>query len=320
MKISLIVTFVIVVLASVIGLRNRQALAAADSVLRETLTQARSLGVPLDPSGGVLPRSRHHQRAQPATDVKTLAAGLIELARESATAPKGVPAEDLQQRVLDQQRLLLALDATAMKELVAEINLAAGIEDETRQELLVFVFQAFVESHPRAALDFFAGNPDLLKNSNARAEIAVTGLVRCMESDPDGAIRWYQDHRGLFAGSDGDTVIDGFISGTALLDPKLAFSLISTLGHPNIGHAVGTIVHRARTPTQRDAALAAFRDYLKILPASADREAIVFRGNSSLLRNSFYDGFENATRWIENAGFSQQELESFALRVYFIFS
>ena len=240
MKISLIVTFVILVLASVIGLRNRQALAAADSVLRETLTQARSLGVPLDPSGGVLPRSRHHQRAQPATDVTTLAAGLIELARESATAPKGVPAEDLQQRVLDQQRLLLALDATGMKELVAEINLAAGIEDEIRQDLGVLVFQAFVESHPLAALDFFAENPDLLKNSNARAEIAVTGLVRCMESDPDGAIRWYQDHRGLFAGSDGDTVIDGFISGTALLDPKLAFSLISTLGHPNIGHAVGS--------------------------------------------------------------------------------
>ena len=66
------------------------------------------------------------------------------------------------------------------------------------------------------------------------------------------------------------------------------------------------------------AALAAFRDYLKLLPASADREAIVFRGNSSLLRNSFYDGFENATRWIENAGFSQQELESFANLVHFI--
>jgi hypothetical protein len=141
-----------------------------------------------------------------------------------------------------------------------------------------------------------------------------------MESDPDAAIRWYQDHRSLFAGSDGDRVISGLLSGVALIDPKIAFALINTLGLPNIEHAVGTIVHRARTHAQRDAALAAFRDYLKILPASADREAIAFEGNSSILRNSFYDGFENATRWIDSAGFSQQELETFANRVHFISS
>ncbi len=317
MKISLTISFVILLFAGIFGLRNHQALAAADSVLRETINQARSLGVPLDPSGGLRPRSRHHQRTLPATDVKSLAAGLIKLARDSEIEPKGVPTED-EQRVLDRQRQLLALDALRMKELVAEINLAVGIEDETHQEIIALVFQAFVESHPRAALDFLAENPDILKNSRARAGIAVTGLVHCMESDPDAAISWYRDQRGLFAGSDGDTVIGGLLSGTALLNPKLAFSLISTLELPNIEYAVGTIVHRARTPAQRDAALAAFRDYLKILPASADREAIVFEGNSSILRNSFYDGFENGTRWIENAGFSQQELETFADRIHFI--
>ncbi|MES2921482.1 MAG: hypothetical protein V4819_08045 [Verrucomicrobiota bacterium] len=315
MKIPLIITLAILAISGAAGWRNQRKLAAANRDYEQVSRQARSAGIPTDGS-----RPARPQRPQ-ALDFKSLAVGLIGFTKELENQPEPPDTRSSDERelqMLDWQRRLMALDPEMMKALVAEIIAAGDMREETRQELLALVLQTLAESHPQAALEILAESPDLLKNPLSRAYTASIALLHRMETSPADATTWYKAHRDLFPGEAGAEVTGRLLRGTSLIDPKLAFGLIGELEIADVKRGVGTICWPAHTPAQRGATLAAFREYLKTLPDSVDRKAVVFEANSTLIRDSFYDGFENATRWIESAGFSQQELEAFASRVYFI--
>ncbi len=315
MKIPLIITLAILAISAAAGWRNQRELAAANRDYEQLSRQARSAGIATDGAR----RARPH-RSQ-ALDFKSLAAGLIGFAKELERQPEPPDtksSDDRELRMLDWQRRLLALDPAAMKAIIEEINATGDMREETRQDLLSLVLQTLAESHPQAALENLSDSPDLLKNPQARADVASIALVHGMETSPAETTAWYKAHRDLFPGEAGAEVTRRMLQGTSLIEPKLAFGLIGELEIADVEHAVGAICWIAHTPARRGAALAAFREYLKILPDSANRETIVFEGNRTLIRDSFYDGFENATRWIGSAGFSQQELETFASRLFFI--
>jgi hypothetical protein len=275
------------------------------------LRRARATADVLDETKGT--RSRHGNR----DDVKTLAAGLIALARELEDLPDPqelVLLEDRQQRLLDWQRRLANLEPAAIKELIVAINRSTHIRDETRQDLLLLIVQAFAEKHPQETLDLLAEIPFVLANSQARAEAASLALLRCMERSPSAAIEWYKTHRAGFPASEVHWLTEQFLRGTSTINPKFAFSLIGELKLPDLDYAVRMITNPARTAAERDAVLSAFREYLKTIPEGSEREALAFEGNSSLMATARFEGMDKGLCWIEQAGFSQEEVETYVSR------
>lgn len=317
MKLPIILTLSILSLAALVGWKNHRELTAANSILRQVSQQAASLGIAADPTGKpVSKRSRRHD--SPTENVKTLAAGLLEFARELETLPEPTDetaADDRQQRMLDWQRRLAALNPKAMKELLAEIYAATGIKDATRQELIHLALQTLAETHPRETLDLIAATPDVLTSDYARAETVSAALVRLMEAEPTAATAWYKEHRGMFKGRTGDWLTERLLRRSGLINPKAAFALIGELGLPNVEYSVGMIINPARNPAERDATLVAFREFIKTVP-EPEKEQIIFEGNSSLMSNAFFGGMDSALPWIEQAGFSQKELEDYASRTF----
>ena len=317
MKTSLILTFSILSLAALLGWKNHRVLTAANQSLREVSREASVLGVPTESSGKPTVQ-RPHREERTVEDVKTLAAGLLDFARELETVPEpadGAAADERQLRMLDWQRRLAALDPEKMKELLAEINAATGIKDETRQELLQLALQTLAETHPQETLDLIASTPHVLTNPYGRAKAVSTALLRLMESEPTAATTWFKEHRGMFEGKTGDWLTERILRGTGLINPKTAFALIGELDLPNVEYAVGMIINPARNRAERDASLAAFREFIQTLP-EAEREPIVSEANSSLMMNAFFEGMDSGLKWIEGAGFSQKELEDYASRTF----
>lgn len=319
MKLPLAITFAIIAAAALLGWRNHRELDRLTRTYQQVRQQADSLGPGDSPSRSSPRRTRSHQPRQ--LDSAVLAKDLIAFTNELEARPDlpDLPSlDDREQRMLDWQRRLLALDSAAIESLIAEIQTAAGLKEDTRQDLLFLAFQAFAESHPQAALETIATFPDLLKNPDARANVASAALVRGMATGPAASIAWYRDHRDLFPGQAGTAVTERLLLGTSRINPKVAFQLIGDLGLQDPENAVRTLANSARTSAQRDATLAAFRDYIATIQEPEQRKALTWDGIHVMISSTLLNGVESGTQAIGHGRFTPEEIEAYAERVSFI--
>lgn len=306
MRSSVAVTVMIVAATALVAWRNHGEIARETREYERIQKEARSLGISVESFS-----SPRRDRPQPSRE--TLARDLIAFAGEIGAKPEPVDSKELddrEQRILDWQRRLLGLDPEAMKALLAEINATEGITDDSRQDLLFLVLQTLAESHPQAALEVLADFPDLIKNPEARANAASIALVNGMKSDPAATVAWYKNHRTLFPGESGVGVTEKLLRGTSLIDPKLAFTLIGALELPDAGYAVSMITNPARTVTQRDATLSAFRGYLATVEDPALHETLAFTGNNTLISVALLSNFDEGLRWMGEGRFTPEEIEA----------
>lgn len=319
MKLSLSITLAIIAAAAIAGWRNHGELVRLTHTYGQVSQQARALGI--QPGSGT-PSHRTRSNLPRHRNDGSLAADLIAFAEELETLPEPTDSallDEREQRMLDWQRRLSALNPAAMKSLIHEINMAGGMKDESKQDLLFLVLQTFADSHPMAALEVVAGSPDLLKNPEARASVGSIALIKGMETDPAASTAWLKSHRDLFPGDLGRRVTERFMRGTSLINPKAAFLLISELEVQDTGYAIAMITNPARTSAQRDATLAAFRQYLTTIQDPAQREALAWEGVSTMISTALFDGVESAIQQIGNGRFTPEEIESYAGRVSFNF-
>lgn len=316
MKFTLAITLAILVGAAIIGWRNHDKLDIATRAYEEIRQQARARGITADAANPQ--RVRSHPSRQ--LNVRSLATDLIAFAKELNSLPEPTDASsanEREQRMLDWQRRLLALDPAAMKSLIEEINAAGGVEEDSRQDLLFLVLQTLAESHPQAALEILADFPDLLKDPDARGNAAIIALLHGMETDPAAAMAWCENHRDLFPGQTGVSVTSRLLRGIALANPKLAFQLIGELEITDERYVPGMAINRVLDSTQRKNTLAAFREYLTTVQDPARREAIAFEGVSTMITDAFLDGFDKGILAVGNGGFTPEEIETYAGRFSF---
>lgn len=316
MKFSLSATFAIVAIASFVAWRNHVEITTETRAYEQVQEKARSLGIPADPISS--PRGTRSQRARE-PDAKTLVRDLIAFAKELETQPEpgtSTALDDREQQMLDWQSRLLALEPAAMKALIAEINAAEGMTEGSRQDLLSLVLETLAESHPQTALEVLGDFPDLIKNPETRANAASIALVNGMKSDPAATVDWYKSHRALFPGETGVWVTERLLRGTSLIDPELAFPLISELELSDAEYAVVMITNPPRTFAQQDATLSALREYLATVQDPVLRETLTFAGNNTIISGALRNNIDEGIRWIGDGRFTPEEIEMDAERCF----
>jgi hypothetical protein len=315
MKVSIVASILIVLIAALIGMRNHQRLVTVRESHAKLVVAAAQIGVYIDPSRSensvrITKRERENKDA----DAKLAAAEFIAFAREIEANEKkgGPPDEGQQKRIMEVMDRMMSLDSAQMKILIAEVRAANDLKDETRQGLIGFSIMTLSNDHPQAALALLTESSDLFKGNGMGTHVVSTSLAKWAKDDPLAALEWVRENSGKFPDLIIDDAKSGLISGTAAEDPKLAFRLIGELGLKDVPRSVSRIVETARTPEERSATLAALREHLASLTDDQAKRDISNNAVREFGQSLAKEGFDASSKWIAAADFTPAELESFA--------
>lgn len=312
MRLSITLTLLILAVGGLLGWQDHQRLVVVRSTHAKLVAEAAAAGLHVAATGqddGV--RATKREREDKTAIAKNAAADFIAFARkiEAQEEKGGEPDEDMQQEILDFFDRMMALDASQLKTLIAEFRASSAIKDETRRNLIGFSIMTLGNDHPQAALMLFTESSDLIGSNGMGGHIATNTLTRWAKDDPLAALEWARSNGEKHPALVTDDAKRGIITGAAANDPKLAFSLISELGLKDSSEAVDSIADAAHSPEERSATLAALKDYLATITDPQAKEKAEMTVTSQLIRNAAKDGFDAATRWLDQSGMSPEQID-----------
>ncbi len=310
MRISITLSLLILAIGAMLSWQDQQRLTKVRESHAKLVAEAARSGISIDPAhpeDGV--RVTKHERENKDEDARKAAARFIAFAREmQAAEEKAEPDEGAQKKVIDLMDLMMSLDAAQLKIVIAEIRASKDLKDEMRQGLIGFSIMTLANDHPQAALALFTESSDLMEGNGMSKHVISTSLAKWTKDDPMAALEWVRKNGEKFSEIVNDDAKRGMISGAAANDPKLAFQLIGELGLKDTGDGIHEIVDAAATPEQRTSTLAALRQHLATITDEKARAEASDNAVGSLARNAAKDGFEAGSKWIENAGFTPEQL------------
>lgn len=318
MKISLAVSLLILAIGVGLGWQDRQRLVHAQHNHEKLVAEAAKLGIALDGSKGaaaVRVTKRGRGGADREAVAKQAAADFIAFAKEmEAMEGSGQPPDPaMQKRIFKFLERMMALDADQLKILIAAVRADPTLKEESRRGVIGFSIMSMANDHPRSALALFTESSDLFEEDGMGRHVISSSLAKWAKDDPVGALEWVRTNSAKHPDLVTDDAKRGLISGAAVQDPKLAFSLIGELAiEDDSGRTIRGIIDAARTPAERTATLAALRGHLATITDEGERNRVSNQAIGDLVRRATSDGFEAGSKWIEGAGFSPQEMETLA--------
>lgn len=322
MKLSLILSGIILLAAGFFGWQGYERLATARGENARLTHEAEELGLEttgLAATGGGKAATAKVRRGGGASEqdktahAKDFAAKLIAFAREMEEAQKSgqQPDQEMQKRIMDLIGGILDLDANQLKVLVNEVRDAPDMSADMRSGMVGFAVMMLANDHPATALNLLAESSDLLKESGMSRHVVAGALQKWAESDPKAAIEWTRknakDHPEMVT----DETKKGILAGAARLDPALAFTLVTELDLKDGSSLGSAVAEAANTPEQRTAVMAALREHLKTLDGK-DRLAMLSTTMSALGGKAAQEGFSASTAWLGSTNLSAEEFEGFA--------
>ena len=194
MKISIALTILILALAAGLGWQGHQRLASVRESHAKLVAEAAALGISTDPANPTerVLITKHAEREDKQAAAKLAAAKFIAFAKEMETLEKAGerPDEAMQKRIMEFMDLMMSLDASQLKTLIAEVRAAGDLKDETRQGLIGFSIMTLANDHPQAALALFTESADLFKDGRMGDHVVSMALGRWAKDDPIGALEW----------------------------------------------------------------------------------------------------------------------------------
>jgi hypothetical protein len=312
MKISIALAILILVLAAAFGWNDHERLASVRTSHAALVAEAAALGISIDPThpDGRPLVTRRAEREDKQAIAKDVAARFIAFAKEvEVMQKKGEPPDEaMQKRIMEFMDLMMSLDTSQLKTVIAEVRAAGDLKDETRQGIIGFSIMTMANDHPQAALALFTESSDLFKDNQTGNSVVSMALGHWAKDDPLGALDWVRKNGEKFPDLVTDDAKKAVISGAAAQDPKLALQLIGELKLKDSGEAISRIAAAAKTPEQRSAALAAIREHTASLTNSDERENLTEAAFDVLARSAAKDGFQAGSQWISNASLSPKEL------------
>ena len=311
MRISIALSLLILAIGALVGWQDHQRLVTVRASHAKLVAEAAGSGITIDPAHpeeGV--RVTKRERENKDEDARKAAARFIAFAREMQAAQETgeEPDEGNQKKVIDLMDLMMSLDAAQLKIVIAEIRASKDLKDDMRQGLIGFSIMTLANDHPQAALALFTESSDLMKGNGMSEHVISSSLAKWAKEDPMAALEWVRKNGEKFPDIVNDDAKRGMISGAAANDPKLAFQLIGELGLKDRESAIRSIVEASKSPEDRTATLAALREHLATLPEGEMRDQASKNAIRSLIENASKDGFESGSKWIESAGFTQEQL------------
>lgn len=311
MRASIVLTFIILAIGATLRWQDHQRLEVIRTEHDKLVAMAAGAGITLgegDSGHGI--RVTKREREDREAIARLAASDLIAFAREMEAMEESGKGKDenMQKRILEMMDRMMALDSSQLKILIAEVRANRDLKDDMRRGIIGFSIMTLANDHPQAALTLFTEASEDFKDDGMGKHVISTSLAKWAKDDPMAALAWVRENGKRFPDLVNDDAKKGMISGAAASDPGLAFSLIGELGFKDASGAIDKIVGAARTPDERTATLAALRDHLA---ASTDPESIPDISGGAireLTRSAAEDGFEAGSKWIEEAGFSNDEL------------
>jgi hypothetical protein len=314
MQLSLSVSLLILIVAASLGWRDHQRLASSRERHAKLVAEAVPLGITLDPTDPSRSIRVAHAPAARATRSKLTTAECIAYIKEMKEAEKqrgDQPDEAMQLRRIEFMERLAALNVDELKALLAALQAAPDLDNESRQDLVFFTLKTLTNDHPKTALSVLLESPDLLQSKLHTEILLPSALARVANDDPMWGLEWIRDLGGNHPNLVNDDAKRNLFFGTAIRNPKLAFQLIDEFGFTESNGEVSVIVRAARTPEERTATLAALRDRLATLDSKrADNERE--QAMQSFAHTCAKDDFESAISWIASAHLSPKEFNDFA--------
>lgn len=320
MKISISLSILILVLAAGFGWHGHERLAGVRASHAKLVAEAAALGISTDPAhpDGHPLVTKHAEREDKQAAAKDAAAKFIAFAKEMDALQKAgtQPDETMQKRVMELMELMMSLDASQLKTVIAEVRAAGDLKDETRQNLIGFSIMTLANDHPQAALALFTESSDLLKDNRMGDHVVSMALGRWAKDDPMSALEWLRKNGEKFPDLVTEEAKGAVIAGAAAQNPKLALQLIGELKLKDSSEAVGNIAAAAKTPEQRSATLAVFREHAATLTDQAERERLMKSSILLLAHSAANDGFKTGSQWITHS-LSPKELENLAVGMFY---
>ena len=313
MKISIALSLLILCIGAVLGWRENQCYEIERTSFDKLAAAATHAGITLDPTrveDGKRGAKRERGRKNTEVDVGQFIAGYIAFTKEMETPEKegGPTNEAMREKGLKITDSLMSLNATQLKQLIAEVRTNQDLKQDYKQELIRISITALAKDQPQAALVLFTESSDLLKESRSAQHAFSTSLANCAKQDPAAALEWVRANAAKFPDLVNDDAKRGLISGAATNDPRLAFQLIGELGLKDDDNTLRQITAAAKTPEERTATLAALREHLATLPEGEVRDKASTSVLQSLTQNAAREGFETGSKWIESAGLNAEQL------------
>jgi hypothetical protein len=315
MKISIAVSILILAVAASFGWHDHQHLTSVRENHAKLVAEAGTLGIAIDPKNAADPvRITKRERENREADAKQAAVEFIAFAKEmEAAEEKGNRRDEaMQKRIMEFMDRMMSLDSAQLKILIAEVRASKDLKDESRKGLIGFSIMTLASDHPQAALTLFTESSDFLKDDGMGAHVVSSSLAKWAKDDPQGALDWFRKNGEKYPDLVTDETKRGLVSGAAANDPVLAFKLIGELGFNNATPAISGIMNTAKTPEERTSILAALRQHLATLPDETARSEMTAQSMGGFTRGLAQEGFASATRWIEGADLTPDELGGFA--------
>jgi hypothetical protein len=311
MKISITISALILAAAVGLGWLIDGRLAAARVKEHQLTAEAQRLGISDGDAHST--RSANRVRIDRNAEAKLLAVEQIQLVK--ALEQGGRRDEAWKKRSQECNERIAALDASGLKILITDLLASEELSQKGRAEAVSwFLSVNLAEKDPRGALAFATEHVAALSHDRScMAEIISNSLGNWAKDDPLATVEWMRKNAAEFPDAMRIQARSNVISAAAKIDPKLAFTLIAKLGldDSDSHNALHTIVTVVATDEQRNATLAALREYREA--HKDDKEA---RQAADQMVGYFAwgfkeDGFAAGSKWLASANLTPKELDRF---------
>ena len=306
MKVSSILSALILAMALLIGWQEHTQLAALrmerDNLTRQAIALGISAGLPGDAEndGRSAIRERGDKRELVREAVAEIAAVLREMERRKE---EGLPHDlELQDRILGGLELLRSLDSEQLIGLTEEFRDAGGLGEDSRRLVLAVAIDTLVDRDPHAALELITGDGGSWVSPEQGPAWVMKALNAWAGLDPAGALAWLRAKPVDFM-AHGSAELS-VIAGTARADLALAFRLVDELGIEDPGPALAGIARELKDPQRRTEMLNLLRNAPAEWEQADVRQALVH-----VASGIGSDGFDKGTLWMEESGLAAREME-----------
>jgi hypothetical protein len=315
LRIPIAVSALVLCALASLGWHDRQRLVALRAARAELVAQSAARGIQIDPAAAAS-RSTKRPRVDRAAEARQVAAGFMAYAREMAALGDKVQSPDAatRERIIQQMNEVTSLDGRQLVILIDEIFAAEDHEGSSRQSLIRFSLERLGRDHPEKVMAILAGKQgmiDLIRRNRSGGEpLLFDSAEKWAERDPRSAMDWFLTHHDMLDDDLTQAAQWGVICGLKITDPALAIGFAIKTGEDPKKFIPNFFSNNGKAPENRDACLAALRDWSATVKDEQEREKTLSDAIRTVALGTSFGApdFESATRWIDGAGLSPKEL------------
>jgi hypothetical protein len=311
MKVSVIISFVIIAIATLLGWKNHEELKQVRIEHRLVVDEAAEFGISVEEGGDIGLLRRPIERGGSANreaEMKSFSAELIAFAKklEDREGDGGPEDEAIHQETMEMIVRFLDLDEKQLKEVIADLKASQDLGDDMRQGIIGFSIMMLGNESPEVALTIYTESSDILVIEGLGEHVVKSSLSRLAEKDPFAAMDWIRENGEKNPELVSESVKSAVIEGTARQDRAMAINLMKELQMEDDQQAAAAIARSADTSEKRLQLLVTLR------ALDGDSKEIQKSVLGAMGEQLQKDGYEASVVWLETANLKRQELDFFS--------